>query len=101
MSQIQQTILPFFQKRLQQSTTGTALLIFAICANLPIARAANPWVQAFAPVRTFYVSPTGAGSGSSPSDAIGLSAAITSARPGDLYWLLSGSYPGTFTLSNA
>ena len=47
------------------------------------------------PERVFYVSPNGTGDGSFDTP-MNLSAATIDSRPGDLYWLLEGTYTGFF-----
>jgi hypothetical protein len=62
---------------------------------------AQPWVQSFTPLRTFYVSPTGTGSGNSQSNPMSLTTAMNQALPGDLYWLTAANYNGTKTFNRA
>ncbi|VVB98860.1 LVIVD repeat protein [uncultured archaeon] len=60
------------------------------------------WYTAFTPIREFYVSPNGAGNGSSQSSPMSLASAVSSANPGDEYWLLAGTYPvGRLILARA
>jgi hypothetical protein len=74
----------------------TFLFLLLIAAGT--LEATNPWVQPFTPIRTLYVSPNGNGDGT-PGDPMGLSTAMNTAQPGDLYWLTPGTYSGqkTFT----
>jgi hypothetical protein len=65
----------------------------------PDAEEPRPWLEALpAPTRTFYVSPTGTGDGSTDQTPMRLTAAVAQAAAGDLYWLLGGRYPGLFVL---
>ncbi len=59
---------------------------------------AQPWVQSFTPLRTFYVSPSGTGTGTQ-SNPMGITTAMNQANPGDLYWLTAGTYSGQKTFS--
>ncbi len=72
------------------------LLIFPI--NFVDAKS-SPWFDSFTPHRQFFVSATGTGSGNSESDPMSLNSAISSAQPGDLYWLLTGTYTGLIHLT--
>jgi hypothetical protein len=72
---------------------GTILLLL-LAGSLE----AQPWVQTFNPIRTFWVSPSGTGNGTQ-SNPMSLSTAMNQAVAGDLYWLTAGTYNGqkTFT----
>ncbi len=61
----------------------------------------RPWFKPFVPTRTFYVSPSGNGDGRTPSSAMSFNKALSSGNPGDLYWLLEGTYRGDFRPSRA
>ena len=74
-------------------------LVITLLSVAVVCEAANPWLQTFTASREFYVSPNGSGSGTSQSDPMSFSAAISSADAGDLFWMLGGTYPGAFTLS--
>jgi hypothetical protein len=68
--------------------------------------AAGLTVAAAAPARadgnTFYVSPTGSGSCSSPSDPCSLATALADVSSGDSILLLAGTYSGaSYTLSTS
>jgi hypothetical protein len=65
-----------------------------------VALATNPWVNSFTPVRTLYVSPTGSGTGTQ-ANPMSLSNAINTSLPGDLYWLMPGTYNGQYTINRA
>jgi hypothetical protein len=67
--------------------------LFLLLIAVRTLEAANPWVQPFTPIRTLYVSPNGTGNGSQ-SNPMGFNAAINSSVPGDLYWLMPGTYNG-------
>jgi hypothetical protein len=71
--------------------------VLTLVAGFRISYAANPWVQTFTPSRQLYVSPTGIGTGSQ-SSPMSMSKAISGAKPGDLYWLTTGTYTGFFKL---
>lgn len=58
------------------------------------------WYRPFTPLRQFFVSPAGIGSGLKENDPMSLYRAILFAKPGDLFWLLSGKYSGAFVLTN-
>jgi hypothetical protein len=62
---------------------------------------ANPWVHAFAPLRERYVSPAGGADGTQESKPMSLAEAILTARAGDRYWFLEGTYNGEYVLSRA
>jgi hypothetical protein len=62
--------------------------------------ASGLWYQQFTPLRQFFVSPLGNGSGLKENDPMSLYRAILFAKPGDLFWLLSGKYSGAFVLTN-
>ena len=59
---------------------------------------AQQWVDNFTAVRTFWVSPSGSGSGTE-SNPMGITTAMNQALPGDLYWLTAGTYNGQKTLT--
>ncbi|HSE42035.1 MAG TPA: hypothetical protein VLH08_14820, partial [Acidobacteriota bacterium] len=61
----------------------------------------RPWFKAFVPVRTFYVSPSGSGDGKTLGSPMSFKKALTSGDPGDLYWLLEGTYKGDFRPTHA
>jgi hypothetical protein len=61
--------------------------------------AGTPWLDSFKPKKEFFVSPNGNGSGNSESDPMSFNSAISSAEPGDLYWLLDGTYTGLIKLT--
>lgn len=76
------------------------LVLFLLNLHINIVEAATtPWLDSFTPQREFFVSPAGTGPGTSESDPMSLSAAISSAQPGDLYWLLAGTYTGLIQLT--
>lgn len=73
---------------------GISLLCLLIYLLVPApGTAQQPWVQPFTPLRELYISPTGTGSGGR-SDPMSFSSAIQrgAATPGDLYWMLQGTY---------
>jgi hypothetical protein len=69
------------------------ILVFLLLIAARSLEATNPWVQTFTPIRTLYVSPTGNGDGSQ-GNPMGFNSAINSSLPGDLYWLMPGTYTG-------
>jgi hypothetical protein len=73
--------------------------LFLLVFQINIVSAGSPWLDSFNPKRELFVSPSGNGSGNSESDPMSLNSAISSAQPGDLYWLLDGSYTGLFNLT--
>ena len=73
----------------------------ALCAGPPAQEKAAPWVQAFTPVRTIYVSPDGTGTGASRDSAMGFKAAVDASQPGDLIWMLEGEYKGGFDFTRS
>lgn len=75
-----------------------AISIFLTVHQVPGQTSSDPWVQTFTPKRTFYVSPTGTGSGTSISSPMKLASALTKATAGDLFCLLQGTYKGALTL---
>jgi hypothetical protein len=77
-----------------------AAVLIAFLAIDSISWAQQPWVHSFTPLRELYVAPTGSGAGTSRSDPMSLDSALSSARAGDLIWLLEGNYRGTLALSN-
>jgi RNA polymerase sigma factor (sigma-70 family) len=60
--------------------------------------AVNPWVDTPKAQRERYVAPGGAGSGATTADPMSLPAAVSTAQPGDLFWLDSGRYDGAVDL---
>lgn len=75
-------------------------LLFLLIAQINLASAkSSPWVDSFTPKRELFVSSTGNGSGNSESDPMSLNSAISTAQPGDLYWLLDGTYTGLIQLT--
>jgi hypothetical protein len=56
----------------------------------------RPWFKQFTPVRTFYVSTSGNGDGKTAAHPMNLKKAMTSGSPGDLFWVLEGTYSGDF-----
>src|SRR5262245_25493525 len=73
-------------------------LILILQINL-VSAGNSPWLDSFSPQREFFVSNTGTGSGTSESDPMSLNSAISTAQPGDLYWLLGGTYTGLIHLT--
>lgn len=73
--------------------------LFLLILQINIASAGSPWLDTFNPKRELFVSATGNGSGNSESDPMSLNSAISSAQPGDLYWLLDGSYTGLIDMT--
>lgn len=71
---------------------------FSSSGIAPKNSAATSGVEKIAPVRQFYVSPNGGGSGIDSAQSTNLTRAIQTARPGDWFWLLSGTYNGPFNL---
>ena len=74
-----------------------AIIIFLIFVNSPLCFAENPWLHTFSPLKEFYVSPNGEGDGTK-ENPMSLTDALNNAEPGDLYWLMEGTYPGFYTL---
>lgn len=65
--------------------------------NLISAQPSSPWLHTYpAPARELYVSPNGNGNGT-PSSPMSLTTALASSQPGDIYWLMNGTYSGSFT----
>lgn len=85
--------------RLLRDRVVLSCLLFVLLLSSSVL-AQNPWVQSFAPLRTFYVSPNGNGAGTE-SDPMSLSAAVGNSQPGDLYWLTPGTYNGQIVLNRA
>ena len=52
----------------------------------------NKWFTDFTPEHEFFVSPSGNGDGSSENSPMSLASAVSTADPGDLFWLLEGTY---------
>ncbi len=73
--------------------------LFLLILQINIASAGSPWLDSFTPKRQLFVSSTGTGSGNNESDPMSLNSAISSAQPGDLYWLLDGTYTGLIQLT--
>lgn len=76
----------------------TTLVIFAILLQ-PCGAAEPSSVIIPTPLRTLYVSPSGTGQGTSPADPMSITAALGSSQPGDLFWLLGGTYTGLFYIT--
>ncbi len=83
-------------RRIQRYSFCTLVLLLSVGVL-----EAQPWVQNFTPLRTFYVSPNGTGSGNTQSNPMSLTTAMNQAVPGDLYWLTAGTYNGTKTFNRA
>lgn len=61
----------------------------------------KPWLQTYATVRTLYVSATGTGQGTTPTNPMSLGNAINSAQAGDLFWMGGGTYKGFYHLTRS
>jgi hypothetical protein len=76
------------------------LFLFVLQINIASAKSA-PWLDSFKPQRELFVSANGNGSGNNESDPMSLNSATISAQPGDLYWLLDGTYTGLIQLTRS
>lgn len=83
------------------------MTIFAIAAVLitesfSVAHAqSKPWLQTYTTVRTRYVSATGTGQGTTPTNPMSFGNAINSAQAGDLFWMAGGTYNGFYHLTRS
>lgn len=60
----------------------------------------QPWVKTMPTAkRIFFVSPNGTGDGNTRTTPTSLTTIIKSCQPGDLIWLLSGTYTGVFNIN--
>ena len=81
-------------RRLKLSHFCAMFILLLLAGSLE----AQPWVQSFTPLRTFWVSPSGTGTGTQ-SNPMGITTAMNQALAGDLYWLTAGTYNGQKTFS--
>lgn len=71
---------------------------FSSSGIAPKNSAATSGVEKIAPLRQFYVSPNGGGPGTGSAQPMNLTTAIQTAKPGDWFWLLGGTYNGAFNV---
>jgi len=85
-------------QRLINAALGQECVVGSGTPVSPPPSSTSPWVQSFSPVRQLYVTPGGTGSGAINSP-MSLSAAMSQAQAGDLFWLRTGTYPGSYTFT--
>lgn len=83
-----------------QKFASILFLILGLWLGFPAeTQPVSPWFSVFTPRNEFYVSPDGTGDGTSPETPMSVEEAIDSAEPGNLYWLLQGTFRGEYTFS--